>query len=179
MAMTLGVNALAIQSNIFAQNFSSNAEIPLPNDANIVAVNPMIENTLVILKPDCMERKLSGAVIDRIQQAGLEIVACKMIKLQLELLNDHYAHLVNLPFFPEVVEFMSARPVILLVLQGNDGIKKVRDLLGPTDSAQAPKGTIRGDFGQDKMRNIAHASDSAESAQKEIRRFFDGLELYL
>ncbi|MDR1458022.1 MAG: nucleoside-diphosphate kinase [Puniceicoccales bacterium] len=173
--MGLCINVAASQSSIPAKGM----EIPLQNDANVVALGSMIENTLVILKPDCMEKKLSGTVIDRVQQAGLKIVACKMMGLHSELLRDHYSHLVNFSFFPEIVEFMSSSPVIILVLQGNDGIKKVRDLLGPTDSSQAPKGTIRGDFGQDKMRNIAHASDSAESAQKEIKRFFSEFELFL
>jgi nucleoside-diphosphate kinase len=171
----LCTNNQAAKNNISAKNI----EILLQNKSNIVAVSPMIENTLVILKPDCMEKKLSGQVIDRIQQAGLDIVACKMMILKSELLNDHYSHLVTLPFFPEVLKFMSSSPVIVLVLQGNDSIKKVRDLLGPTDSTQAPKGTIRGDFGKDKMENIAHASDSAESAQKEIKRFFSESELFL
>ncbi|MDR2735741.1 MAG: nucleoside-diphosphate kinase [Puniceicoccales bacterium] len=155
------------------------SEILLPNTINTVAIDPVIENTLMILKPDCMEKKLSGKVIDRVQQVGLDIVACKMMALGSDILKDHYSHLASLPFFPEILSFMGSCPVIVLVLRGLDGIKKLRDLLGPTDSAQAPKGTIRGDFGQDKMRNIAHASDSAESAQKEIKRFFSESELFL
>ena len=131
-----------------------------------------MERSLIILKPDCMERKLAGVVIARFENAGLRIVSCKMMTLDKQLLQEHYAHLTHLPFFPEIEEFMSSAPVMVMILEGNNAIERVRNLLGPTDSQKAPAGTIRGDYGTDKMRNIAHASDGAESAKIEIARFF-------
>jgi nucleoside-diphosphate kinase len=113
-----------------------------------------------------------GAVINRFEQAGFEIVACKMMPLTSELLSEHYAHITHLPFFPEIEAFMSSRPVIAMVLKGEGVIARVRNLLGPTNSALAPAGTIRGDWGQDKTRNLVHASDSPEAAEIEIKRFF-------
>ena len=96
-----------------------------------------------------------------------------MIQLDQQLLLEHYSHVADLPFFPEIAEFMSSRPVLALVLEGEDVIKGIRDLLGPTDSTTAPPGTIRGDLGTDRMKNVAHASDSPESALVEINRFFE------
>jgi nucleoside-diphosphate kinase len=89
------------------------------------------------------------------------------------LLNEHYAHVADLPFFPEIAEFMSSCPVMALVLEGENVIQGVRDLIGPTDSTAAPKGTIRGDLGTDRMKNVVHASDSPDSALAEINRFFE------
>ncbi|UPA28456.1 MAG: nucleoside-diphosphate kinase [Verrucomicrobiota bacterium] len=138
-----------------------------------------IETTFVILKPDCMEKRLQGEVIRRLNERQFDIVACKMERLSEDILREHYAHLVDKPFFPEIVEFMRSRPVVFLAIRGENAIETVRDLLGPTDSTAAPKGTIRRDFGTDKMRNIAHASDSADSAQQELRRFFKPEELFI
>ena len=95
-----------------------------------------------------------------------------MIQLDDDLLREHYAHVAHLPFFPEIAGFMSSRPVLAMILEGESIIQGVRDLLGPTDSTTAPKGTIRGDLGTDRMRNVVHASDSPENAQIEIERFF-------
>jgi nucleoside-diphosphate kinase len=134
--------------------------------------------TLIILKPDCLEKKQAGEVIARFEKEGFEIRACKMTQLSSEVLKDHYAHVADKPFFPEIEEFMSSRPVIVLVLEGENVIDRVRDLLGPTNSKAAPKGTIRGDMGTDMMRNVVHASDSAENAQAEIRRFFSASEVF-
>jgi nucleoside-diphosphate kinase len=131
-----------------------------------------MERSLIILKPDCMERRLAGQVISRFENAGLRIIACKIISLEDGILEEHYAHLTHLPFFPEIVEFMESAPVMAIILEGENAVDRVRNILGPTDSRQAPAGTIRGDFGHDKMRNIAHASDSKDSAIKEIERFF-------
>ena len=134
-----------------------------------------MEETLIILKPDCMEKRIAGEVISRFEKAGFDIVAAKVMQLDSAVLNKHYAHISDLPFFPEIKDFMSERPVIVLVLSGENVITKVRELLGPTDSTQAAKGTIRGDLGTDKMRNIAHASDSPEAAKAEKARFFPEL----
>jgi nucleoside-diphosphate kinase len=131
-----------------------------------------MEQSLIILKPDCMQRKLVGQVISRFENAGLRIAACKIVSLDDKLLREHYAHLTHLPFFPEITEFMGSTPVLVIILEGENAVERVRNLLGPTDSQKAPAGTIRGDFGSDKMRNIAHASDSKEAATQEIARFF-------
>jgi nucleoside-diphosphate kinase len=96
-----------------------------------------------------------------------------MIQLDEALLNEHYSHVAELPFFPEIAEFMSSCPVLALVLEGDNVIQGVRDLIGPTDSTVAPKGTIRGDLGTDRMKNVVHASDSPDSALAEINRFFE------
>jgi nucleoside-diphosphate kinase len=138
-----------------------------------------MNQTLIILKPDCMAKNLAGAVLDRFQKAGFAIVACKMMQLTSAVLREHYAHVADKPFFPEIESFMSSRPVIVLVLQGDQVIDRVRELLGPTDSQQAPKGTIRGDMGTDKMTNVCHASDSPESAAAEIKRFFQPGEVFV
>jgi len=131
-----------------------------------------MQKTVVICKPDCMEKKLVGKVLNRFERAGFEIIACKMMQLTPAQMREHYAHIMSKPVFPTLVQFMSHRPVIAAVLRGENVIAKVRELLGPTDSTQAPKGTIRGDFGKDKTYNILHASDSPESAQIETARFF-------
>ena len=137
-----------------------------------------METTVILLKPDCIEKNLAGEVIKRFEGLGLRIRGCKMITATDELLKDHYAHLADKPFFPEIEVFMQSTPIIALALEGDNSIATVRDNLGPTDSTAAPKGTIRGDFGTDKMRNIAHASDSPESAADEIARFFSDSELF-
>lgn len=137
-----------------------------------------MEKSLIILKPDCMEKNLAGAVLERFGKEGFSIVACKMITLSDALLKEHYAHLADMPFFPDIAGFMSSRPVIVVTLQGENVIARVRELLGPTDSTQAAAGTIRGDFGTDKMHNIAHASDGPEAATAEIARFFADSEIF-
>ncbi len=134
--------------------------------------------TLIILKPDCMAKKLAGSVVDRFEKAGFDIIGAKMIRLTPEVLRDHYAHVASKPFYPEIEQFMSSRPVIVLALQGENVVARVRDLLGPTDSRKAPKGTIRGDFGSDMMTNVVHASDSDENARIELARFFRPDELF-
>lgn len=137
-----------------------------------------METTFVLLKPDCMEKKLAGEVIRRFEQAGLEIRACKMFRLSTQILEEHYAHIAALPFYPEVETFMQSGPVIGLALRGDRVIDRVREMVGPTDSTQAAKGTIRGDLGKDKMRNVVHASDSVENATAELKRFFAEAEIF-
>ena len=137
-----------------------------------------MQKTFVIFKPDCMEKRLVGTVLSRFEAAGFNVVGCKMAKLTPALLREHYAHVADKPFYPEIEQFMSSRPVIMVALQGNDVVQKVRDLLGPTDSRKAPKGTIRGDFGTEMMKNVVHASDSDENAKAELARFFKADELY-
>ena len=134
-----------------------------------------MEETLIILKPDCMEKRIAGEVITRFENAGFDIVASKVMQLDGPILREHYAHVADLPFFPEIEAFMSSRTVMPMILRGDDVIAKVRALLGPTNSKEAPKGTIRGDLGTDMMRNVVHASDSPEAATAEKARFFPEL----
>lgn len=137
-----------------------------------------MEKTLIILKPDAFEKRKVGATLARFENAGYEIVATKMMQLDSGLLRQHYAHIADKPFFPEIEAFMSSRPVIVVVLQGKSVIDRVRNLVGPTNSLAAPAGTIRGDWGTDMMLNIVHASDSPDSAAAEIERFFGPGEVY-
>jgi nucleoside-diphosphate kinase len=137
-----------------------------------------MERTFIILKPDCVQHQHIGDVILRFESARFAIIACKMTVLSDAILREHYAHIAHLPFFPEIVEFMSSSPVILMILEGENCIARVREILGITDSQAAAPGTIRKTWGSDKMRNIAHASDSLESAQIEIRRFFKPEEIF-
>tara|TARA_B110001450_G_scaffold110368_1_gene104215 strand:+ start:138 stop:542 length:405 start_codon:yes stop_codon:yes gene_type:complete len=134
-----------------------------------------MEETLIILKPDCMTNRVAGEVISRFEKAGFEIVASKITQLDGAILREHYAHVADLPFFPQIEAFMSSRTVMPMILSGEDVIAKVRDLLGPTNSQEAPKGTIRGDLGTDMMRNVVHASDGPETAAAEKKRFFPDL----
>jgi nucleoside-diphosphate kinase len=137
-----------------------------------------MQKTVILLKPDCIEKNLAGEVVRRFEQAGLRIRGCKMMRLSDAILKEHYSHLADKPFFPEIVGFMQSTPVIALALEGPNAVARVRDLLGPTDSKAAPQGTIRGDLGTDKMRNIAHASDSPETAAAELKRFFASADLF-
>ncbi|MCQ2955637.1 MAG: nucleoside-diphosphate kinase [Opitutales bacterium] len=138
----------------------------------------MEEKTLVLIKPDGMQKNICGTVLARFQKAGLHLVACKMIQLNEAILREHYDFLTDKPFFPGILSFMQECPVLAVILKGDNAIALTRELLGPTDSTIAPKGTIRGDFGENKSRNIAHASDSIESAAKEIARFFKPEEVF-
>lgn len=137
-----------------------------------------MQKTLIILKPDCMAQKHAGAVIGRFEAAGFTIVGCKMVRLGNETLRQHYAHVTTQPFYPRLEAFMASAPVIVLAIAGDQAIARVRELLGPTDSKKAAKGTIRGDFGTDTTINVVHASDSEESAKAELARFFKPEELF-
>ena len=137
-----------------------------------------MQKTFVIFKPDCMEKRLVGTVLARFEAAGFDVIGCKMALLSPALLREHYAHVADKPFYPAIEEFMHSRPVIMMALQGKDIVQRVRELLGPTDSRKAPKGTIRGDFGTEMMKNVVHASDSVENAKAELARFFKPNELY-
>ncbi|HZP59726.1 MAG TPA: nucleoside-diphosphate kinase [Opitutaceae bacterium] len=137
-----------------------------------------MQRTLIIFKPDCMQQRHVGNVLDRFEKAGFSIVGCKMTRLTPAILREHYAHVADKPFYPEIEAFMSSRPVIVMALEGDQAVQKVRDLLGPTDSRKAAKGTIRGDFGTEMMKNVVHASDSVENAKAELARFFRPEELF-
>lgn len=138
----------------------------------------MMETTLVLLKPDCLADRHCGDVISRFEASGLEIVGCKMMLLADDVLAEHYAHVMDLPFYPGLKSFMRSSPVIALALSGENAVALVRDLMGPTDSRKAAKGTIRGDFGKDVMVNVVHGSDSPENASSELKRFFAESEIF-
>lgn len=137
-----------------------------------------MQTTLILLKPDCIAGRKAGEVIKRFEDAGFQIRGCKMFQASAPLLKEHYAHIADKPFFPEVETFMQSTPVIALALAGENAVEKVRSIIGPTDSKKAEKGTVRGDFGVDVMVNIVHASDSPENAEIELKRFFAPGELF-
>ena len=141
-------------------------------------IRALMEESLVLLKPDCLEDRKCGEVLKRFEEAGFEVFGAKMMRLSDEILREHYAHLTDLPFFPEIQGFMQSSPVVAIALRGDSAIGRIREMVGPTDSTVADKGTIRGDFGQDKMRNVVHASDSVENGQAELKRFFAEGELF-
>jgi len=138
----------------------------------------MIEQTVVLIKPDGFQKKVVGQVIDRFERAGLSLVALKMVRLTRELLEIWYAHHKDKPFFPSLCEQMMSTPVVAMVLEGEGAIEKVFAICGPTDPLEAAPGTIRKDFGVDKPHNVVHRSDSSEAAMKEIGLLFTPEELY-
>lgn len=137
-----------------------------------------MQQSLIILKPSTIQRGLVGQVLDRFQKKGLIIAGIKMMRLSDEILAEHYAHLVDRPFFPSLVRSMQATPVIVVCLRGVEVVEVVRTMIGATNSRKAAPGTIRGDFGMSGQENIVHASDSPENAEIEVRRFFRPEELF-
>lgn len=137
-----------------------------------------MEQTFIILKPSAIKRSLVGDVITRFQRKGLFINGIKMMQLDEAILRQHYAHLVDRPFFPSLVRSMTSTPVIVMVLAGKDVVNVVRLMVGATNCRAAAPGTIRGDFGMSGQENIVHASDSPENAVIEINRFFSPEELF-
>ncbi|MFR9165801.1 MAG: nucleoside-diphosphate kinase [Dysgonomonas sp.] len=138
----------------------------------------MMHKTLVILKPSAVQRGLIGEVISRFERKGLRLVGMKMMQLDDAILNVHYAHLKDKPFFQSVKDSMKASPVIAQCWEGVDAAKVVRMLIGKTNGREAAPGTIRGDFSMSSQENIVHASDSAESALVELKRFFKDEEIF-
>lgn len=137
-----------------------------------------MEKTLIILKPSTIQRALVGQVIDRFQKKGLKIAGLKMMQLDEAILREHYAHLVDRPFFPTLVKSMMATPVIVMCLEGKDVVEVVRAMTGATNCRKALPGTIRGDFGMSGQENIIHASDSVENGIIEVNRFFRPEEIF-
>ena len=131
-----------------------------------------MEQTLVILKPSAIARGLAGEVISRIEKKGFIITGMKMMQLDEKILREHYAHLVDKPFFPLIVDSMTATPVICMVLKGIDAVSVFRSMTGSTNGRKAAPGTLRGDFCMSGQANIVHATDSVENAEIEIKRFF-------
>ena len=136
-----------------------------------------MEKTLVLLKPDTLQRNLVGPIISRVEQRGLTIIGRKLLQMNNELASKHYSAHVDKPFFGPLVEFITSGPIIAIALQGKDSVNVVRNTMGATNPVDANPGTIRGDFGIDIGRNLIHGSDSVESAQNELEIFFDKSEL--
>lgn len=136
-----------------------------------------MQKTLVLLKPDSVESKNAGEIISRFEKKGLEIKAMKLFKMSEELVKEHYDFLVDKPFFPSIMDYMTRGPIVALILEGNDAIVNVRNLCGATNPAEAGAGTIRGDFALDINNNVIHASDSEETAEIEMKRFFNESEI--
>lgn len=137
-----------------------------------------MEVTLVILKPSAIQRKILGEVISRFEKKGIQIVGIKMMLLADEMLEEHYAHLKDKPYFGRIKDSMQASPVIVIALKGLDVVNVVRKLTGVTNGREAQPGTIRGDYGMSVQENIVHASDSPETAAKELNRFFKEDEIF-
>lgn len=136
------------------------------------------EKSLIILKPDCIQRNLVGEIISRFEKKGLKIVGIKMMQVSDVLLEEHYMHIKDKPFFPGIREFMKSSPVIIMALEGVGIIDSLRIIVGPTKGYTADGGTIRGDFSMSTQSNLVHASDSPEAAVAEVARFFKEDELY-
>jgi nucleoside-diphosphate kinase len=139
----------------------------------------MTERTVILIKPDGIEKHIIGKVIDRFETAGLKVIALKMVRLTQSLLDVWYAHHKDKLFFPSLSQQMMSTPVVAFVLEGEGSIQKAFDICGPTDPKDAHPGTIRRDFGVDKPHNVVHRSDSAEAAQKEIGLLFSPEEIFL
>jgi nucleoside-diphosphate kinase len=137
-----------------------------------------VERSLVLLKPDAVQRGLLGKIISRLEQKGLKIIGMKMMGLNDQILAEHYAHLASRPFYPELAEFMQSTPIVALCAEGVDCVATLRRICGITMAREAAAGTIRGDLAMSVQGNLVHASDSTENAEVEIRRFFVKEELF-
>ena len=137
------------------------------------------EKTLILVKPDGVQRGLIGNIVNRFESKGLKMIGLKMMRLDDVLLDAHYVHLAKEPFFGEIKDFMKSSPIVAMVWEGGEGaVAAARILVGPTKGHEAPAGTIRGDYGLSGSNNIVHASDSVKNGQEEVGRFFDEPELF-
>ena len=136
-----------------------------------------MERTLVLLKPDCVQRRLMGQVLSRFENKGLNVIALKMLQVTPEMSKKHYAEHVDKPFYPGLEAFITGAPVVAMILEGLECVRVVRDILGATSGLKAAAGTIRGDFSSSRQMNLVHASDSPESAAREIELYFDSSEI--
>jgi nucleoside-diphosphate kinase len=137
-----------------------------------------MERTLILIKPDAIQRGLAGSVLNRFERKGLKLAGVKMMQLTDALLREHYSHIADKPFFPGIANFMKSSPVIAVCVEGLDCVDTVRRLCGVTKAREAEVGTIRGDFAMSIQTNIVHASDSLENAKAEVKRFFKEEELF-
>jgi nucleoside-diphosphate kinase len=141
-------------------------------------MNPTHEKSLIIIKPDAMQRNLIGEIISRVERKGLKIIGTKMMSVEDAVLEEHYAHIKDKPFFPGIRDFMKSCPVIVLAIEGINAVSALRLLVGPTKAWEANAGTIRGDFSLSTQSNLVHASDSIENGEIEVKRFFAPEEIF-
>lgn len=142
--------------------------MPRPND----------EKSLIIIKPDAVQRNLVGSIVTRFENKGLKIIGMKMMSIEDTLLEEHYAHIKDKPFFPGIRDFMKSCPVVVMAVEGINAISAIRIIVGPTKAWEADAGTIRGDFSLSTQSNIVHASDSVENGEIEVKRFFNKDEIF-
>lgn len=135
------------------------------------------ERSLIIIKPDAIQRSVAGDIIKRFEQKGLKIIGMKMTTLSDVMLKEHYAHIADKPFYPRIEKFMMSAPVIVMALSGAGAVAAIRTIVGPTKAFEAAAGTIRGDFAMSMQSNVVHASDSVENGEIEIKRFFKPEEI--
>lgn len=140
--------------------------------------HPKEEQVLIIIKPDAMQRGLLGEIVGRFERKGLKIVGMKMIQLEDALLEAHYAHIADKPFFGGIKNFMKSSPVVVIALMGINGVSATRVLVGPTKGYEADAGSIRGDLSLSMQSNVVHSSDSVENGKTEVARFFKDEELF-
>jgi nucleoside-diphosphate kinase len=131
-----------------------------------------MERTLVLLKPDCVQRKLTGRILSRFEDKGLNIVALRMLRITPELAKRHYAEHVQKPFYPGLEKFITGAPVVAMIVEGLEAIRVVREMLGATSGLKAASGTIRGDYSSSRQMNLVHASDGPEAARRELELYF-------
>ena len=136
-----------------------------------------MERTLVLLKPDCVQRRLMGQVIGRFEDKGLNVIAMKMLQVTPDLAKQHYAEHVEKPFYPGLEKFITGAPVVAMIIEGLESIRVVRDMLGATSGLKAQAGTIRGDFSSSRQMNLVHASDGPDAAEREMALYFDASEV--
>jgi nucleoside-diphosphate kinase len=136
-----------------------------------------MEKTLVLLKPDCVQRRLAGEVLRRFEQKGLRLAALKLVQASRSLAEQHYAVHKGKPFYESLLSFLTSGVTVAVVLEGREAVAVVRNLMGPTDGAKAPPGTIRGDFALSIQNNLIHGSDSSDNARTEISLWFKSEEL--
>lgn len=137
----------------------------------------MLERSLVLLKPDCVERRLMGQIIARFEAKGLNIIGAKLLRVTPELSKQHYAEHVSKPFYKSLEDFITSAPIMALAIEGLEAIRVIRDMLGATNGLKAAPGTIRGDFSSSRQMNLVHASDSPESAARELSLYFKPEEI--
>jgi nucleoside-diphosphate kinase len=136
-----------------------------------------MQKTLVLLKPDCIHRRLAGTIIDRFEKKGLRLAGLKLVQASRTLAEQHYAVHKGKPFYDSLLAFLTSGPTIAMVLEGREAVAVVRQIMGPTDGTKAPPATIRGDFAISVQNNLIHGSDSPENAESEIRLWFQSNEL--
>lgn len=136
-----------------------------------------METSLVLLKPDCVQRRLIGEIIGRFERKGLNVVGMKMIRVTPELSKQHYAEHVTKSFYQNLEDFITSAPIVAMAIEGLEAIRVVREMLGATNGLKAAPGTIRGDFSSSRQMNLVHASDSPESAARELALYFAPSEI--